>query len=92
MTCFVYIIIYLKLQLLPATSATCPVRELSSPLVDQSTRCPDREVAIRELAYPQVVHLPTYRSGTENGGEIVRHEGQIVFGAIAYQYGAISAP
>jgi len=37
---------------------TCPVRELSSPRVDQSARCPVRELAIRELAYPQVVQLP----------------------------------
>jgi len=34
------------------------VRELSSPQVDQSARCPVRELAIRELAYPRVVHLP----------------------------------
>jgi len=29
------------------------VRELSSPRVDQSARCP-----VRELAYPRVVQLP----------------------------------
>jgi len=34
------------------------VRELSSPRVDQSARCPVRELAIRELAYPRVVQLP----------------------------------
>jgi len=39
---YVHIIIYLKLQLLSATSARCPVREL----------------AIRELAFPRVVQLP----------------------------------
>jgi len=38
-------------------SATCPVRELSSPRVDQSARCPRRELAIRELAYPRVVQV-----------------------------------
>jgi len=69
---YVHIIIYLKLQLLPAASASCPVhdlssprlvqsaswlvRELSSPLVDQSARCPVHELAIHELAYPRVVH------------------------------------
>ena len=34
------------------------VRELSSPIVDRSARCPVRELAIRELAYPRVVQLP----------------------------------
>ena len=34
------------------------MRELSSPQVDQSARCPVRELAIRELAYPRVVQLP----------------------------------
>ena len=34
------------------------MRELSSPRVDQSARCPVRELAIRELAYPRVVQLP----------------------------------
>ena len=34
------------------------MRELSSPRVDQSVRCPVRELAIRELAYPRVVQLP----------------------------------
>jgi len=34
------------------------VRELSSPRVDQSARCPVRELAVRELAYPRVVQLP----------------------------------
>jgi len=37
------------------------VRELSSPRVDQSARCPVRELAIRELAYPRVVQLPLRR-------------------------------
>ena len=36
-----------------------PDRELSSPRVDQSARCPVRELAIRELAYPRVVQLPS---------------------------------
>jgi len=35
------------------------VHELSSPRVDQSARCPVREFAIRELAHPRVVQLPT---------------------------------
>ena len=39
-------------------TASCPVRDLSSPRVDQSARCPVRELAIRELAYPRVVQLP----------------------------------
>jgi len=30
----------------------------TSPRVDQSARCPVRELAIRELAYPRVVQLP----------------------------------
>jgi len=34
------------------------VCELSSPRVDQSARCPVRELAIHELAYPRVVQLP----------------------------------
>jgi len=34
------------------------VRELSSLRVEQSARCPVRELAIRELAYPRVVQLP----------------------------------
>ena len=55
---YVRIIIYLKLQLLLATFASCPVRDLSSPRVDQSARCSVRELAIRELAYPRVVQLP----------------------------------
>ena len=50
---YVHIIIYLKLQLLLATSTTCPVREVTSQLVDQSTRC-----LVCELAYPRVVQLP----------------------------------
>ena len=33
-------------------------RELSSPRVDQSTRCPVRELAICKLAYSRVVQLP----------------------------------
>jgi len=39
-------------------STSCLVCELSSLLVDQSARCPVRELAIRELAYPRVVQLP----------------------------------
>ena len=42
-------------------TASCPVRDLSSPQVDQSARCPVRELAIRELAYPRVVQLPPMR-------------------------------
>ena len=42
---YVNIIIYLKLQLPPATCASCPVRDLSSPRVDNrrvgvSASCP----------------------------------------------------
>ena len=42
---YVHIIIYLKLQLLPATSVSCPVRDLSSPRVGNrrvgvSASCP----------------------------------------------------
>ena len=44
-------------------SATCLVRELSSPRVDQSARYPVRELAIRELAYPRVVQLPPASRG-----------------------------
>jgi len=39
-------------------TASCPVRD---PRVDQPARCPVRELAIRELAYPRVVQLPLYR-------------------------------
>ena len=39
-------------------TASCPARDLSSPRVDQSAKCPVRELAIRELAYPRVVQLP----------------------------------
>jgi len=35
-------------------TASCPVRDLSSPRVDQPTRCP-----VRELACPRVVQLPS---------------------------------
>jgi len=41
-------------------TASCPVRDLSSPRVDQSARCPVRELPIREFAYPQVVQLPLF--------------------------------
>ena len=34
------------------------MRELSSPLVDQSARCPVRELEIRKLVNPRVVQLP----------------------------------
>jgi len=34
------------------------MRDLSSPRVDQSARCPVRELAISELTYPRVVQLP----------------------------------
>jgi len=37
------------------------VCELSSPRVDQSARCPVHELAIRKLAYPRVVQLPSKR-------------------------------
>ena len=38
------------------------MRELSIVQgVDQSVRCPVRELTIRELAYPRVVQLPTGR-------------------------------
>ena len=33
------------------------VRELSSPLVDQSSRCPFSELVVSELAYPRVIQL-----------------------------------
>jgi len=45
-------------HLLKTTTITGDIRELTSPLVDQSARCPVRELAIRELAYPRVVQLP----------------------------------
>jgi len=48
-------------------SASWLVRKLSSPLVDQSARCPVRELAIRELAYPRVVHLTSEVQGAVNG-------------------------
>jgi len=41
----------------PVASASYPVRDLSSTRVDQSARCPVRELAIRELAYPRVVSV-----------------------------------
>ena len=41
------------------------MRELSSPRVDQSARCPVRELAIRELAYPRVVQLSPYLGRVE---------------------------
>jgi len=37
-------------------------RELSSLRVDQSARCPVRELAILELAYLRVVQLPTLQA------------------------------
>ena len=40
-------------------TASCPVRDLSSPRVDQSARCPVRELAIRELS---TVQLPVKRT------------------------------
>jgi len=39
-------------------TATCPVHEMTSARVDQSARCPVRQLAIRKLAYPRVVQLP----------------------------------
>jgi len=42
------------------------VRELSSPRVDQSARCPVRELAIRELSscqYSTLVPLPVITTG-----------------------------
>jgi len=45
-------------------TASCPVRDLSSPRVDQSARCPVRELAFRELAYPRVVQLLSRYSST----------------------------
>jgi len=56
--CLVFVLLAASARLLVVQSATCPVRELSSPRVDQSVRCPVRELAIRELAYLRVVQLP----------------------------------
>jgi len=39
-------------------TASCPAHELTSARLDQSARCPVRELAIRELAYLWVVQLP----------------------------------
>jgi len=39
-------------------TASCLVRELTSPRDVQSASRPVRELAIRELAYPRVVQLP----------------------------------
>jgi len=39
-------------------TASCSVRDLSNPRVDQSARYPVRELAIRELACSRVVQLP----------------------------------
>jgi len=61
-------------HLLKTTTTTGDIRELSSPLVDQSARCPVRELAICELAYPRVVQLPlwpchtTFRSTMATNG------------------------
>jgi len=44
------------------------VRELSSPRVDQSARCPVRELAVHELAYPRVVQLPMSASSFRECG------------------------
>ena len=44
-------------------SASWLVCKLSSLLIDQSARCPVRELAIRELAYPRVVQLPSRSFG-----------------------------
>jgi len=41
-------------------TATCPVRDLSSSRVDQSMRCLVCELAVRNLAYPRVVQLPSH--------------------------------
>ena len=40
-------------------SASCPVRDLTSPRDVQSASRPVRELVIRELAYPRVVQLPS---------------------------------
>ena len=48
-------------------SATCPVRQLTS----HEPRCPIRELAIRELAYPRVVQLPV-KTGSVNNLEANR--------------------
>jgi len=42
-------------------------RELSSPRLDQSARCPVRELAIRDLAYPRVVQLPLETWASDTG-------------------------
>ena len=63
---YVHIMIYLKLQL------TGVIRDLSSPLVDQSARCPVCELAVLELVYPQVVQLP-YRCRVITGWHHVRN-------------------
>jgi len=40
-------------DILKTTTTTGDIRELSSPIVDQSARCP-----VRELPYQRVVQLP----------------------------------
>ena len=45
-------------HVLNTTTTTGDIRELSSPRLVQSARCPVRELAIRELVYPRVVQLP----------------------------------
>jgi len=52
------------------------VRELSSPRVDQSARCPVRELAVRELAYPRVVQLPREVGGMKTWREVVEKDCQ----------------
>jgi len=54
-----------------------PDRELSSSRVEQSVRCPVRELAICELAYPRVVQLPCmwtsvfFKLGTKVGLHVI---------------------
>jgi len=45
-------------HVLKTTTTTGDILELSSPLVDQSARCPVSKLAIREMAYLRVVRLP----------------------------------
>jgi len=57
--CLVFVLLAASVRPRVVQSATSPVCELTSARVDQSARCPVRELAIRELAYPRVVQLPS---------------------------------
>jgi len=55
-------------------SATCPVRELTSPWVDQSTRCPVRESSSPRVGNPRVgvsTSCPVTSRSTAHGTQMV---------------------